>query len=85
MTSMIFAASAMAWMYAVVITLIAALFFLMLGSKKDVYDRKAKKFKQEQKKEERMRRRVRRRGERHAKKVARHSRRYTTYDGSGDY
>ncbi len=78
-------ASAMAWMYAAVITLIAALFFLLLGSKKDVYDRKAKKFKHDRKKEERLKRRVRRRGERHAKKVARHSRRYTTYDGSGDY
>jgi ABC-type sugar transport system permease subunit len=78
-------ASAMAWLYAVVITLIVGLFALMLGSKKDVYDRKAKKFKKLQKKEERMKRRVIRRGERHAKKVARNSHRYTTYDGSGDY
>ena len=78
-------ASAMAWLYAIVITLIVGLFALMLGSKKDVYDRKAKKFKKLQKKEERMKRRVIRRGERHAKKVARNSHRYTTYDGSGDY
>ncbi len=78
-------ASAMAWMYSLVITLIAALFFLLLGSKKDVYDRKVKKFKKEQRKEERLRRKVRRRGERHAKKVARNAHRYTTYDGNGDY
>ena len=78
-------ASAMAWMYAVVITLITLLFFVILGNKKDAYDRKAKKFKREQKKEERMKKRVIRRGERHAKKVARNSKRYTTYDGSGDY
>ncbi len=78
-------ASAMAWMYSLVITLIAGLFFLLLGSKKDVYDRKAKKFKKEQKREERLRRKVRRRGERHARKVKRHAHRYKTYDGSGDY
>jgi len=78
-------ASAMAWMYAIIISLMAAVFFVVLGSKKDVYDRKAKKFKKEQKKEERMKQKVRRRGERHARKLAKHANKFTTYDGSGDY
>lgn len=78
-------ASAMAWMYAVVITLIVGLFALLFGSKRDIYDRKVKKFKKAKKKEERMERRVRRRGKRNAKKYARAKHKYTTYDGSGDY
>ena len=80
-------ASAMAWMYALVITLIVGLFALLLGSKKDVYDRRAKKFAKEQKKEARMERRIIKRGERNAKKYERSKRKhkYKTYDGSGDY
>ncbi len=78
-------ASAMAWMYALVITLIVGLFALIFGSKKDVYDRRAAKFRREQKKELRMEKRVRRRGERNAKKYERNKHKYKTYDGSGDY
>ncbi len=80
-------ASAMAWMYSVVITLIVLLFFLLLGSKKDVYDRMVKRRIREQKKEARLAKRIERRGRRNVKKIekARTRRKYRTYDGSGDY
>lgn len=80
-------ASAMAWMYAVVITLIVALFYLFLGSKKDIYDRRVEKYKREMKKEARLVKKIERRGERNVKKLerARRNRKYKTYDGSGDY
>lgn len=79
-------ASAMAWMYAVVITLIVLLFFLLLGLKKDAYDRQIKRVKRAQKKERRLEQKIRRRGERNAKKLAKGAgRKYTTYDGRSDY
>lgn len=80
-------ASAMAWMYAIVITLIVLLFFLLLGSKKDAYDRIAKKRKKELEKEARLAKKIERRGIRNVKKLerARKKRSYKTYDGSGDY
>ena len=80
-------ASAMAWMYAIVITLIVGLFFLLLGSKKDVYDRQVKKAKRAQKKERRLEKKIQRRGKRNARKIERktESKKYKTYDGSGDY
>ena len=80
-------ASAMAWMYSVVITLIVLLFFLLLGSKKDAYDRKAKKYQKQLKKNEKNLKKIRKRGEKNVKKLerAKKSRRYKTYDGSGDY
>ncbi len=80
-------ASAMAWMYAVVISLITLLFFLLLGSKKDRYDRMVQRRKREMKKEARLVKKIERRGKRNVKKLerARKSRKYRTYDGSGDY
>lgn len=80
-------ASAMAWMYSLVVTLIVLLFFLLLGSKKDIYDRQVKRHKREMKKEARTVKRIERRGIRNAKKIerARKKRNYRTYDGSGDY
>ncbi len=80
-------ASAMAWMYAVVISLITILFFVLLGTKKDNYDRQIKKAKREAKKEIRREKKIERRGRANVKKIEkrRHSRRYRTYDGSGDY
>ncbi|MCR4961718.1 MAG: sugar ABC transporter permease [Lachnospiraceae bacterium] len=80
-------ASAMAWMYAVIVTLIVLLFFLLLGSKKDVYDRMVIKRRRALKKEERLVKRIERRGERNVRKLerARKSHKYKTYDGSGDY
>ncbi len=80
-------ASAMAWMYSVVITLIVLLFFLLLGNKRDAYDRAVKKRLRALKKEERLSKKLERRGERNVKKLERkrRSRKYHTYDGSGDY
>ncbi|MBR6358932.1 MAG: sugar ABC transporter permease [Lachnospiraceae bacterium] len=80
-------ASAMAWMYAVVVTLIVLLFFLLLGSKKDSYDRMADRRKKALKKEERLHRKIQRRNRRNAGKRERalNSGKYKTYDGSGDY
>lgn len=80
-------ASAMAWMYSIIVTLIVLLFFLLLGSKKDIYDRQVKKAKREKKKEERLVKRIERRGKRNVKKLekARKKRSYKTYDGSRDY
>jgi ABC-type sugar transport system permease subunit len=80
-------ASAMAWMYSVVITLIVLLFALLLGSKKDKYDRIVKKRKRELKKEARLAKKIERRGKRNVKKLerARKKHNYKTYDGSGDY
>ena len=80
-------ASAMAWMYAVVITLIVLLFFLALGSKKDKYDMMVKRHQRELKKEARLAKKIERRGARNVKKLerSRKSRKYKTYDGSGDY
>jgi ABC-type sugar transport system permease subunit len=80
-------ASAMAWMYSLVITLIVLLFALLLGSKKDKYDRIVKKRKKELKKEARLAKKIERRSRRNVKKIerARKKRKYKTYDGSGDY
>ncbi len=80
-------ASAMAWMYAVVVTLIVLLFFLLLGSKKDSYDRMADRRKKALKKEERLHRKIQRRNRRNAGKRERalSSGKYKTYDGSGDH
>ena len=80
-------ASAMAWMYSIVVTLIVLLFFLLLGNKRDQYDRLVSKRKRMLKREERLARKIERRGARNVKKLerARRSHRYKTYDGNGDY
>ena len=80
-------ASAMAWIYSLVVLLIVGLFALLLMARKDIYERQVKKAKKAMKKEARMKRRVERRSARNAKKIekARAKRKYSTYDGSGDY
>lgn len=80
-------ASAMAWIYSLLVTLIVALFAGLLLARKDVYARQVKKFQKEEKREKRMRKKIERRSARNAKKLekARHKRGYKTYDGSGDY
>lgn len=80
-------ASAMAWMYAIVITLIVGLFFLLLGSKKDVYDRQVKKAKRAQKKERRLEKKIQRRGKRNARNIERKikSNKYRTHESSDNY
>lgn len=80
-------ASAMAWLYSVVVLLIVGLFALIFMAHKDVYERKVKKFKRQQKRERRHERKIERRSARNAKKIARRekSNRYTGYKGGGDY
>ncbi|MCR5743136.1 MAG: sugar ABC transporter permease [Lachnospiraceae bacterium] len=64
-------ASAMAWMYALVISLITLLFFLLLGSRKDAYDRAVIKAKRAAKKEKRIQRSIERRSARRARAIKR--------------
>lgn len=80
-------ASAMAWMYSLVVTLIVLMFFLLLGSKKDKYDMIVKKRQKQLKKEARLVKKIERRGKRNVKKLerSRKKRSYKTYDGSSDY
>lgn len=63
-------ASAMAWMYSVVVTLIVSAVAVLLLTRKDAYDRQVKKVAKENKKQARALRRARRRGKRNEAKVA---------------
>jgi len=80
-------ASAMAWLYSIVVVLIVVIFAALLMGRKDIYERQIKKVKKEMKKEARTVKRIERRGKRNVKKLeqARKKRKYSTYDGSGDY
>lgn len=80
-------ASAMAWLYSLVVVLIVVIFAALLMARKDVYERQVKKAKREMKKEAKLVKKIERRGIRNAKKIekARKKRKYSTYDGSGDY
>lgn len=80
-------ASAMAWMYAIIVTLIVLLFFLLLGSKKDAYDRAVSRRSRMLKKEKRHQKKIQRRSAKNARKIesAVARKKYRTYDGSGDY
>lgn len=80
-------ASAMAWLYSLVVVLIVVIFAVLLMARKDVYERQVKKAKREMKKEARTVKRIERRSIRNEKKIekARRKRSYKTYDGSGDY
>ena len=80
-------ASAMAWLYSLVVILIVGLFAILFIARKDVYERQVKKAKREAKKERRNVKKIERRSARNAKKIqkAREKRKYKTYDGSGDY
>lgn len=80
-------ASAMAWMYSIAITLIVLLFFVLLGSKKDAYDRQVERRRRQVRKEARQLKKVQRRSRRNARKFRKNiaSHKYTTYDGNGDY
>lgn len=80
-------ASAMAWMYSIVVLLIVGLFALLFLARKDIYEKQVKKAKKAMKKEQRTVKKIERRSARNAKKIekARHKRKYSTYNGSGDY
>lgn len=80
-------ASAMAWMYSLVVLLIVGLFALLFMARKDVYARQVKKAKKAAKKEKQTVKRIERRSAKNAKKIekARRKRGYATYDGNDDY
>lgn len=63
-------ASAMAWMYSIVVLLLVGLFALLFMSKKDVYQKQVKKAKKAHKKEQRQLKKIERRSARNAKKNA---------------
>ena len=67
--------------------ILVLVFFLLLGSKKDAYDRLVRKRKKMLKKEERLHKKIQRRNLRNARKFERavSSKKYKTYDGNGDY
>jgi len=79
-------ASAMAWLYSIVVLLLVGLFALLFTARKDVYERQVKKAKKQMKKEEREARKIERRSIRNAKKIEkrRKSGRYKSYAGSDD-
>lgn len=64
-------ASAMAWLYALVILLIVGIFALVLTTRKDAYEKQVKKAKQAVKKEQRERKKIERRNRYNAKRIAR--------------
>lgn len=64
-------ASAMAWLYALIVTVLVAVFAAALALKKDVYAKKAKLYKKEQKQQEKLIKRIERRGEKYEKQKAR--------------
>lgn len=80
-------ASAMAWLYSLVVLLIVGLFAIVFLAKKDIYEKQVKRAKKAMKKEARTVKKIERRSARNAKKIekARQKRKYSTYDGSGDY
>lgn len=63
-------ASAMAWMYSIVVLLLVGLFAGLFMSKKDVYEKQVKKAKKAHKKEQRQLKQIERRSAKNAKKNA---------------
>ncbi len=64
-------ASAMAWMYSLVVILIVGIFALVLTARKGAYEKQVKKAKQAVKKEARTRKKIERRNIRNAKRIER--------------
>lgn len=63
-------ASAMAWLYAIIVTLLVIVFAAALALKKDVYAKKAKKYRKELKKQEKLVKKIEKRGEKYEKQKA---------------
>lgn len=61
-------ASAMAWCYSVIVSILVALFAVLVMGRKDVYERRAKKYARERKRQERLARKVRKRGVRNERR-----------------
>jgi len=80
-------ASAMAWLYSLIVVLVVLLFAGLLMARKDIYERQVKKVKKEMKKEARLVKRIERRGKQNVKKLekARGKHKYSTYKGTDDY
>lgn len=80
-------ASAMAWMYSLIVLLIVGIFAVVFLAKKDVYERQVRKAKRAMRTEIKTRKKIERRSARNAKKIqkARQKRGYKSYNGSGDY
>lgn len=65
-------ASAMAWLYSVAITALIAIMAVVLMGRKDIYERRAKKYMREMRHQERLAIKVRRRGARNEKRNEKH-------------
>ena len=63
-------ASAMAWLYSVIESAIVIFFAVLIMGRKDVYERRAKKYQRELKKEKRLEKKIRKRGERNERSYA---------------
>lgn len=63
-------ASAMAWCYAVIVTVLVGAFALLLVGRKDIYERRAKKHRREMRKQQRLAKKFRRRGARNERRNA---------------
>ena len=64
-------ASAMAWLYSIIVLLIVGLFALLLATRKDAYEKQVKKAKKNAKKEIKAKKKVERRNIRNAKRIKR--------------
>lgn len=80
-------ASAMAWMYSIVVLLIVGLFALIFLGRKDKYERQVKKAQKMMKKEKRELKKARRRDERNVRRIERSKRtgHYSTYGDDEQY
>lgn len=67
-------ASAMAWLYAIVVLLIVGVFALILTTRKDAYEKQVKKAKKSVKQEAKNRKKIERRNRRNAKRIERQRR-----------
>ena len=63
-------ASAMAWLYSVIESAIVIFFAVLIMGRKDVYERRAKKYQRELKREKRLEKKIRKRGERNERNYA---------------
>ncbi|MBQ9120490.1 MAG: sugar ABC transporter permease [Lachnospiraceae bacterium] len=63
-------ASAMAWCYSIVVTLIVVVFAAVLMGRKDIYERRARKHRREMRKQQRLAKKFRRRGARNERRNA---------------
>ena len=67
-------ASAMAWLYSIIVLLIVGIFALILTTRKDAYEKQVKKAKKAVKQEARTRKKIERRNRRNAKRIERQRR-----------